>query len=382
MSVRVLLCGMGGYGENYVKEYLTRDVLDSTLVAIADPFAKNSSLYQEVEDKGIAIYSSPEEFFKSNKADLTIISSPIHTHFPYIMLALDNNSNVLTEKPVCFSLEQMKEMENKSKEKHLFVAVGYQLCFSHDVQALKKDILSGLYGKPLRFRTIRLMRRNDIYYSRSAWAGALTCHGEMVYDSPFTNACAHQYQNMVFLLGKKMDESTESVKCEGKLIRVRPTITNCDTAALKFTTVDGVELYYYASHAVDEVKLGPLSTYEFDNGYVEEVENGFVGHTSGGKTIDYRTIDKGERLEKLWESVRCVRENREPICTLKTAYEHTRAVLLAQKNGVEDYSSFAEKKLDDKNSAYYTIPGLSKALKEAYDNWSINLEIKLNKKGE
>ena len=104
MSVRVLLCGMGGYGENYVKEYLTRDVLDSTLVAIADPFAKNSSLYQEVVDKGIAIYSSPEEFFKSNKADLTIISSPIHTHFPYIMLALDNNSNVLTEKPVCFSL--------------------------------------------------------------------------------------------------------------------------------------------------------------------------------------------------------------------------------------------------------------------------------------
>ena len=44
MAVRVLLCGMGGYGENYVKEYLTRDVLGSELVAIADPFATKSSL--------------------------------------------------------------------------------------------------------------------------------------------------------------------------------------------------------------------------------------------------------------------------------------------------------------------------------------------------
>ena len=375
MSVRVLLCGMGGYGENYVKEYLTRDVLDSTLVAIADPFAKNSSLYQEVVDKGIDIYSSPEEFFKTNRADLTIISSPIHTHYEYTMLALEEGSNVLTEKPVCFNLEQIKKMEQKSKDKGLFVAVGYQLCFSHDVIALKKDIMNGIYGHPLRAKTIRLMRRNDIYYSRSSWAGEVECHGEMVYDSPFSNACAHQYQNMVFMLGKKLDETAQSIRCEGSLIRVRPTISNADTAILKFTTTDGVELFYYTSHVVDEVKLGPLSIYEFDRGYIEEVDGGFIGHTNDGKTIDYRTLNKGERLEKLWECLRCIEEKREPICTLKTAIEHTNAVLLAQERGVEDYSKYGVKKVDEKGSYYYTIEGLGKALKEAYDNWSINLKL-------
>ena len=44
MNTRVLLCGMGGYGENYVKEYLERDVLGSVLAGIADPFAHKSSL--------------------------------------------------------------------------------------------------------------------------------------------------------------------------------------------------------------------------------------------------------------------------------------------------------------------------------------------------
>ena len=374
MAVKVLLCGMGGYGENYVKEYLTRDVLGSTLVAIADPFASKSPLYNDVVEKGFPIYSSPEEFFASNRADLTIISSPIHTHYPYIMTALENGSNVLTEKPVCFRMEQIEEMEKKSEATGLFVAVGYQLCFSHDVLALKKDILSGVYGKAVKFRTIRLMRRNDIYYSRSNWAGAEMCHGEPVYDSPFTNACAHQYQNMVFLLGKTMEESAESVSVEGNLVRVRPTITNCDTASLKFTTSDGVCLYYYASHAVDEVKLGPLSTYVFEKGYVEETDKGFVGHLSDGRTIDYTALDKGERMEKLWEAVRCIEEKRTPVCTLRTAKEHTHAVLMAQKRGVVDLSSSAEAKTDDKDSTYYTLPGLGKALKDAYDNWSVDSE--------
>ena len=375
MSVKVLLCGMGGYGENYVKEYLERDVLGSVLVAIADPFASKSPLYESVKEKGIPIYSSPDEFFASNKVDLTIISSPIHTHYPYVMLALENGSNVLTEKPVCFDEDQIERMEKKSRETGLFVAVGYQLCFSHEILAIKKDILSGIYGKAKRLKTLRLMRRNDIYYSRSSWAGALLCSGEKVYDSPFTNACAHQYQNMVFLLGKNMDESAVSVKCEGSLYRVRPTITNCDTASLKFTTEDGVELYYYSSHAVDVVKVGPWNYFEFENGYMEDTGNGLIGHLNDGRIIDYSLLSKGERLEKLWECVRCVEEKRVPVCTLKTAKEHTHAVLLAQEKGVVDLSSSAEARLDDKESTYYTIPGLGKALQDAYKSWTTELNL-------
>ncbi len=375
MGLKVMLCGMGGYGENYVKEYLTRDVLGSSLVAVCDPYAEKSPLYEEVKEKGIAVYSSPEEFYRSDRADLCIISSPIHTHYPYIMTALENGSNVLTEKPVCFRPDEIETMEKKSASSSLFVAVGYQLCFSHDVLALKRDILSGLYGMPLRMRTIRLMRRNDIYYSRSAWAGAEMCHNEPVYDSPFTNACAHQYQNMVFLLGKKMDESGKSTSVRGSLIRVRPTITNCDTAVLSFSTESGVELYYYASHAVDEVKLGPLSTYEFEKGTVEETEKGFVGYLKDGRMMDYTLIDRGERMEKLWESLRCIEEKREPVCTLKTSSEHTHAVLEAQRMGVVDLTQKAFAKKDDKGSTYYTIPGLGEALKSAYDNWSIDLDI-------
>ncbi|MBQ4500339.1 MAG: Gfo/Idh/MocA family oxidoreductase [Spirochaetales bacterium] len=371
METRVLLCGMGGYGENYVKEYLERDVLGSSLVGIADPFAQKSPLYEQVIARGIPIYDSMDSFYEQDRADLVIISSPIHTHYPYVMSALDHGSNVLTEKPVCFDPKQFANMMDRSRQTGLFVAVGYQLCFSKDVLALKRDILDGVYGKPVRMKTIRLMRRNDVYYGRSSWAGALRCGGELVYDSPFTNACAHQFQNMVFLLGKAMDESATTVSCKGILARIRPNITNCDTASLEFVTEDGVILQYHASHAVDEVKVGPLSVYEFENGTVEQGADGFTGRLCDGRVIDYTGLDKGERLEKLWESVRCVQEGRTPVCTLKTAFEHTHAVLMAQEMGVRDLSSRAVAKKDDKDSVYYTIDGLGSELVNAYAQWRI-----------
>ena len=371
METRVLLCGMGGYGENYIKEYLERDVLGSVLVGIADPFAQKSHLYPDVVAKGIPVYDSMDSFYAKDRADLVIISSPIHTHYPYVMSALDHGSNVLTEKPVCFDPFHFSEMIEKSSRTGLFVAVGYQLCFSKDVLALKRDILDGVYGKPVRMKTIRLMRRNDIYYSRSSWAGAMYCNGAPVYDSPFTNACAHQFQNMVFLLGREMDASVTTSSCKGILAKIRPNITNCDTVSLEFVTEDGVVLQYHASHAVDEAKIGPLSVYEFEKGTVEQGENGFVGRLDDGTLLDYTCLDKGERLEKLWESVRCVQEGRIPVCTLKTAFEHTHAVLMAQQMGVRDLSAGAIGKKDDKGSVYYTIDGLSQSLQNAYAQWRI-----------
>lgn len=376
MDTDVLLCGMGGYGENYVKEYLERDVEGSWLVAIADPFAEKSPLYRTVMEKRIPLYPSPEAFFLQHKAGLTIVSSPIHTHYPYIMTALRHGSNVLTEKPVCFNLDQIREMMAESERQGKFVAVGYQLCYSHDVLAMKKDILSGMYGAPKRMKTLRLMRRDAVYYHRNAWAGKFYAHGEKVLDSPLCNACAHQAQNELFLLGTKMDETAVVQKVEGVVVKVRPDIENYDTAALCMTTTDGIPCYYYTSHAVDEQKVGPVGVFEFEKGAIVEAGHGFVARGLDGSVWkDYTTMDKGERMEKLYEAIRCVKEGRTPVCTLKTGMEHTRAVLMAQDIGITDLSGRAVEKKDEKGSSYYTLPGLTALLEKSYDSWSLPMDF-------
>ena len=50
---------------------------------------------------------------------------------------------------------------------------------------------------------------------------------------------------------------------------------------------------------------------------------------------------------------------------------------MAQEKGVVDLTGKGEARIDDKDSTYYTIPGLGKALQEAYDSWTVDLDQNL-----
>ncbi len=367
--IPVLLVGIGGYGENYVREFLENDVPDAYLAGVADPFVYKSPYSKRLEELGIPTFQSPAEFYAKNKACLTVISSPIHTHYSYVMCALDNGSNVLVEKPVTIDLDKMDAMIRRQKESGLFVSVGYQLCYSRDVLALKKDILSGVYGRPLRMRSLRMMRRSSSYYARNGWAGRFSCHGEYVLDSPVSNACAHQIQNMLFLLGDDMGSTADVLSVSGKLYKGNPEIQNYDAAALRIATDKGVDLFYYTAHCLDEAKVGPVSTFEFERARIEEKDGVFTAFLNDGGTVDYGAVDKGLRLQKLYDSVSCCFSHEEPVCRLESALAHTKVVLMAQK--LPCFLRFDAQKRTEGQEYYYAIDKLAEEYMGLYSSWSV-----------
>ncbi len=368
--IKVLLVGIGGYGENYLKEMLENPTLTPYLVGIADPFAFKSPMMARVKELGVSVYSSPEEFYlKGGIADLVVISSPIHTHYSYVLLALEHQSAVLVEKPVVISAERMDALREAEKRSGRFVAVGYQLCYSRHVQRLKKDILSGLYGKPIRARSLRLMRRGDNYYSRNGWAGKLSCHGEYIFDSPLSNACAHQLENMLFLLGGENDGACDVVSVSGVLYKARPDIENFDAAALRMTTDTGVDLYYYIAHPVDSAKVGPISTYEFTAGTVEEENDIFVGKLKDGSKIEYHPDSDEKKMQKLYDAIEAVEHGTKLPCTLRTAVGHMNAVIMAEHLPVYLRYDAERKRIND--DGYYSIRGLEDEYLSAYREWSL-----------
>ena len=57
--VRILLTGIGGYGENYLKELLfetQKKAPQVVLEGIADPFAANSVYSEEIQSRKIPVY--------------------------------------------------------------------------------------------------------------------------------------------------------------------------------------------------------------------------------------------------------------------------------------------------------------------------------------
>lgn len=373
--VRILLVGVCGYGGNYVKEIEENDIPDTEVTGVVEVRDDVYELFPVLKEKNIPVYKNLETFFEANPdgVDLTILSTPIHLHYEQIRFCLLKNSNVLTEKPVCTSVkgaEQLLEFEEKCGR---FISVGYQLNYSRDILALKKDIVSGRFGEPLSFKALHAMRRGRNYYMRNSWAGRIEINGCKVNDSPFNNACAHQFQVMTFLLGNKMNEAAELKSVDGEVYRGNAEIENYDIAAIKAHTLSGVPILYYTAHALKEKKLGPYAEYKFSKGTVyfgrkqdgqDILEYIYVGND--GEVINYGNIDKGLRLQKLYDSIEAVRYGEHPVCTVQCAIPHLYAVEELAREKIHEISKEYVNIHYENDDTFYEVKDLKNILTTCY----------------
>ncbi len=332
-QVKVLLIGIGGYGSNYIKELTEKDVTSAVIEGICEVMPDAEKTYPVIAEQNIPIYQTPEAFYKEHRADLAIVSTPIHLHYRQIETCLKNGSHVLTEKPVCTTVKGAEELIRLAQEHGRFISVGYQLNYSKDVLAVKQDIIEGKFGRPVYMKALHAMSRGEAYYHRNNWAGRIEVHGCAVNDSPFNNACAHQFQNMTFLLGSAMDQAAGLSKVEAELYRANKEVENFDTAAVCAWTEKQVPIYYYTTHDLKEKKLGPMAEYKFENGtiyYGKDYGNGpvmdYVAEMNDGSRRFYGEVPKGERLQKLYDTIECVLHGGNPVCTVQCAIPHLEAV--------------------------------------------------------
>src|SRR5665647_117886 len=170
-KVSILLVGIGGYGNLYVNELLDHgDEHNVEIAGIVDPFPQGCKRFNDLQQADIPMYRLMEEFYQINKADLAIVSSPIHYHCEQVCIALSNGSNVLCEKPISATPVEAMKMLEMQKRTGKIVGIGYQWSYSKAMLDLKKDILKGVFGKPVRLKTLVLWPRDKKYFARG-WAG-------------------------------------------------------------------------------------------------------------------------------------------------------------------------------------------------------------------
>ncbi|NBK23043.1 MAG: Gfo/Idh/MocA family oxidoreductase [Spirochaetia bacterium] len=364
--VKVMLVGAGGYAQTYVRALLAMNNNAVSFAAVADPFLEKCSFLQQFSEQGVARYELPAQAYAAHCFDLVIISSPIRTHYAYIIEAMEHGCNVLCEKPVVLDMQQIADLQKRQKESGLFVAVGFQQCFDRNLLALKQDVLDGRFGRPLRLKALRFMRRGDAYYRRNAWAGKELVEGQPVFDSPVSNACAHQLQTMLFLLGKSMTQAAAVEKVEGVLYRARPELETYDAAALTITTDKGIPLWYYTGHCIAEKQLGPMGEFEFEKGRVLLEGNSFTALFHDGTVQSYADQDTG--MQKLTDAIACIRTNALPVCTVDSVASHAAVVLAARNLGFAPCSSTYT---EIEGDGTYVVPGLIESCLRSYADWTI-----------
>ncbi|WP_428940686.1 Gfo/Idh/MocA family protein [Fontivita pretiosa] len=340
--VKVALAGIAGYGDMYLTAMFgpvsagaspgTQSRFD--LVGVVDPAPQRCRQLEELWARRVKIYPDLPSLYADVRPDLLMVVTPIHLHAAHTLYALERGSHVLCEKPLAATVKDARRIIAAETMAKRFVAIGYQWSFSKPVQALKRDILAGHFGRPKRLKSIVFFPRGLDYFNRNDWAGRIkTVTGEPVYDSPANNAAAHYLHNMFYLLGPTRETSAMPVSVQAELYRANE-IENYDTAAMRVMTDCGGELLFYTSHAVPP-RLGPIARYEFEDAvisYEAESGAGFVARFRSGRIKRYGEPNL-ERHSKMWQAIEAVRANGhgEPMaCGPRAAMAHTLCVAAAQ----------------------------------------------------
>jgi len=154
-KVNIALCGLGRIGEVHFKSLITN--FHVNFVAVADTIFDKAKQMAAIVGPHCRPYDSLTSLLKDDsilKVDGVVICTPTGYHCQNIKEALNAGKQVMCEKPISNSLEEVDECYNLAKEKGKHLLCGFQRRYDPNFTKLKEVLDSGKVGKLLKVRSI------------------------------------------------------------------------------------------------------------------------------------------------------------------------------------------------------------------------------------
>ena len=147
MTVRIIHAGLGGWGSDWARTAIPA-VPAVEVVAIVDPHALT------LESVAAAIGIPPELSFASLSAaleavvaDAVVITSPVATHVPLALTALEAGKHVLVEKPLAGTMEEARLAAVRAEELGLILQVSQNYRNYPAPRAVRELLRNGVLGE-------------------------------------------------------------------------------------------------------------------------------------------------------------------------------------------------------------------------------------------
>jgi predicted dehydrogenase len=118
--------------------------------------------------------------------DVAVICTESGNHFEHAKYFLENEKNVLIEKPITLKIEEAENLIQIAENKQLLLGVCHQNRFNSAVQKAFKVVSEGKLGKLSNITARILWNRNDNYYLQAPWRGTQEMDG-----GTLMNQCIH-----------------------------------------------------------------------------------------------------------------------------------------------------------------------------------------------
>lgn len=327
MSLKAAIVGVSGYGRihySFMREQALAGKVELVGATIINP-EEEAEIVAELTAMGCRIFGDYQEMLAALKGqvDICCLPLPIHLHAPMTCQALEAGWNVLVEKPLSATIQDVRSIQRMEETTGRFAAVGFQEVYSPHAHALKQRLLAGEFGTVRSMKGRGLWPRCFDYYGRNNWAGRLKVGEHWVLDSPLNNALSHYLHLLLFLAGSSLRETARPLSLQGELYRAQA-IESFDTGGVRIETDSGIPILFLGTHSSREV-INPEIVIEADDGRVEWSIHGecriFRGDSDEPCEV---SPPRGDQRKAMAESVLSrVTDPQAFVCTTQSASCHT-----------------------------------------------------------
>jgi scyllo-inositol 2-dehydrogenase (NADP+) len=159
--IKVGIIGQGRSGRDIHGNLLVRLPDYYRITAVADGMADRQSLAKK--EYGCNAYSTWQEMVENEELDLVVNASPSHLHYSISLELLERGFNVLCEKPLAKTAEEVDRLIEASERTGSILAVFQQSRYLPAFEQIRKVIESGVLGRIVQvdFTSSNFARRWD-----------------------------------------------------------------------------------------------------------------------------------------------------------------------------------------------------------------------------
>jgi UDP-N-acetyl-2-amino-2-deoxyglucuronate dehydrogenase len=202
-KLKFAIIGCGRITPKHVKALVENEkdcVLAATCDVLIEKAIEKKDLYLSLtSDAGaVGVYEDYKEMVKSEKLDVVAIATESGYHEQIAIYCMEKGIHVLVEKPMAMSVAGAQRMVDTAKKSGVKLGVCYQNRFNPPIQALKKAIDQGRFGRIFAGNARTLWNRNKDYYTQAPWRGTKELDGGCL-----MNQCIHVIDLLQWMLGGK-----------------------------------------------------------------------------------------------------------------------------------------------------------------------------------
>ncbi len=191
--IKIGLVGCGRISGNHfkaIKEHESR----CRLVAVCDSIEERAK--KAAEENGCNFYKSLDKMLKEEDLDLVTICTPSGLHPGHGIKVAKAGVHVLAEKPIGINISEVDRLIKTCDEEDVNLFVVKQNRLNATMQALKKAIDKGRFGKIYMVQSNVFWQRPQEYYDSAKWRGTWEFDG-----GAFMNQASHYVDMLYWLVG-------------------------------------------------------------------------------------------------------------------------------------------------------------------------------------